>query len=113
VWATIIAASQLLDALKDVFPMARLHKSAIEHSMTLSILFVDTELEWESIFSGKYTSDEMMDRLHKLKRVQLEAERRSFPDGIAIDQELKSRAEQACLEYFEGALYNAERGEDV
>lgn len=103
IWAVIIAVSQVADALKDVFPFAKLHKSANEHSMTLNTLFIDAELEWENIFLGRFMDDEIMNRLHKLKKLQLDAEQRSFPDGLTINPALKSRAEQEALEYFVSA----------
>jgi len=52
VWGAIIAASQVADALKDVFPFAKKHKAASELAMTLDNLFIDVQLEWEYIFSG-------------------------------------------------------------
>jgi hypothetical protein len=62
VWAIIIAASQVTDALKEVFPFTKKHKAASAHTMTLGSLFIDAQLEWENIFSGRYTDDEIMKR---------------------------------------------------
>lgn len=41
VWGVVIAASQVADALKDVFPFAKKHKAACEHGMSLERLFID------------------------------------------------------------------------
>lgn len=49
VWGAIIAASQLADALKDVFPFAKKHKAASALSMTL-----DNLLDQRPIGVGKY-----------------------------------------------------------
>jgi hypothetical protein len=100
IWGAIIALAQLMDALKDVFPFARLQKACSEHAITLSYLFVDAELEWESVYAAKYADDEIMSRIHKLKRVQLDAERKSFPDGLVPDASFRLRAEQESREYF-------------
>jgi hypothetical protein len=62
VWAIIIAASQVTDALKEVFPFTKKHKAASAHTMTLGSLSIDAQLEWENIFSGRYTDDEIMKR---------------------------------------------------
>jgi hypothetical protein len=35
-WAAIIAASQLADALKEVFPFTKTHKAASEHTVALN-----------------------------------------------------------------------------
>jgi hypothetical protein len=69
VWAAIIAVSQVLDALKDVFPTTKKHKAASEHTNQLESLFIDAQLEWENIFVGRYTDDEMMNRRHKLMKL--------------------------------------------
>src|SRR5271166_1107670 len=52
VWGAIIAASQVADALRDVFPFTKKHKAASEHTITLNSMFIDAQLEWENIFSG-------------------------------------------------------------
>jgi hypothetical protein len=52
VWGAIIAASQVVDALRDVFPFTKKHKAAGEHTLTLNELVIDAQLEWENISSG-------------------------------------------------------------
>jgi hypothetical protein len=100
VWGAIIAASQVADALKDVIPFAKKHKAASEHAMTLDNLFIDVQLEWEYIFSGRYTDEEIMKLRHKLGKLQLEAESRSFPDGLAMRDALLDRAKQEATDYL-------------
>lgn len=103
-WAVIIAASQVIDALKDVFPFTKKHKSASEHTVTLDSLFIDAQLEWENIFSGRYTDEEIMNRLHKLRKLQHDAERQSFPEGLATQASLFAQAQQDAKDYF-AAVY--------
>jgi hypothetical protein len=67
VWAVIIGASQLADALKDVFPVNKIHKAASEHAVVLGSMFIDAQLEWESIFSGRYTDEQITKQRHKLR----------------------------------------------
>jgi hypothetical protein len=55
VWGSIIAAAQLLDALKDVFPFAKLHKQAAELTVALELLLIEAEDEWEKIHIGKFS----------------------------------------------------------
>jgi len=100
VWGAIIASSQVADALKDVFPFAKKHKAACEHAVMLAGLFIDVQLEWENVFSGRYTDDEIMKRLHQLRKLQLDAESRSFPDGLAERDILLDRAKQDAAEYL-------------
>jgi hypothetical protein len=100
VWGAIIALSQVADALRDVFPFTKKHKAASEHTITLGSIFIDAQLEWENIFSGRYTDDQIMNRRHKLMKLQHDAERTSFPDGLATRDALFARAEQDAKDYF-------------
>jgi hypothetical protein len=100
VWGAIIAASQLADALKDVFPFAKENKAASTHAMTLDNLFNDTQLEWENIFSGRYSDNEIMTRLHKLRKLQLDALQRNFPDGLPANDAFLAQAKQEAEAYF-------------
>jgi len=100
VWAVIIAVSQVVDALKDVFPFTKKHKAASEHTTTLESLFIDAQLEWENIFSGRYTDDEIMNRLHKLRKLQHDAGHQSFPEGLATQAALFVQAQKDAKDYF-------------
>lgn len=100
VWGSIIAVSQVADALKDVFPFTKIHKAASEHAITLENIFIDAQLEWENIFSGQYTNERIANRRHKLMKLQHEAERHNFPNGLATKASLFSEAQQEAKNYF-------------
>ncbi len=100
VWGAIIAASQVADALREVFPFTKTHKAASEQAITLEGLFIDAQLEWESIFSGRYTNDQITNRRYKLMKLQHEAERRNFPLGLATKAALFAEAQQEAKDYF-------------
>jgi|tagenome__1003787_1003787.scaffolds.fasta_scaffold20084252_2 hypothetical protein len=100
IWAAIIAASQVADALKDVFPFTKKQKAASVHATALSSMFIDAQLEWENIFSGKCTDAEITQRRHKLMKLQHDAECSNFPDGLAVNDPLFSEAQQEAKEYF-------------
>jgi len=100
VWGAIIAASQVADALRDVFPFTKKHKAASMHTITLGSIFIDAQLEWENIFSGRYTDDQITNRRHKLMKQQHDAERISFPDGLATRDSLFAQAQQDARDYF-------------
>lgn len=100
VWGFIIAMAQVADALKDVFPFAKTHKSTCAHAVTLNSLFIDAQLEWENIFGGKYSDDEIMKRVYQLRKLQLEAENHDFPDGLAMRCALLERAKQDARDYL-------------
>jgi len=100
IWGAIIATSQVADALKDVFPFAKRHKAASGYSMTLDYLFNDIQLEWENIFSGRYSDEEIMKLRHKLGKLQLDALQHDFPDGLAADDRLLAQAKQEAEAFF-------------
>ena len=100
VWGAIIAASQVTDALKDVFPFTKKHKAASVHTITLGAMFIDAQLEWENIYSGRYSDDQVMKLRHKLMKLQHDAERNNFPDGLAARDRLFAQAQHEAKEYF-------------
>jgi hypothetical protein len=102
VWATIIAASQLIDALRDVIPLARHHRAASDLANALDAIFIDTQFEWENIFAGNYTDDEISARRRKLMRLRSEAERTHFPQGHAPRRKLFALARQQAVTYLHG-----------
>jgi hypothetical protein len=81
-WGCVIAVAQVADALKDILPFAKKHKAASQLAITLDILFIDAQLEWDNIFSGKYSDEQISTRLHKLRKLQHEAEHSHFPEGL-------------------------------
>ena len=106
-WGAIIAASQLADALKEVFPFAKTHRAASDHTVVLNSMFIDAQLEWESIFSGRYTDDQISSRRHKLMKLQHEAERKAFPVGLPVNVKLFAEAQSEAKDYF-STMYGVE-----
>jgi hypothetical protein len=100
VWGAIIAASQVTDALKDVFPFTKRHKAASTHTVTLGAMFIDAQLEWESIFSGRYSDEQIMKMRYKLMKLQHDAESSNFPDGLALNSAYFAQAQREAKEYF-------------
>lgn len=100
VWGTIIALSQVADALKEVFPFAKVHKAAGDHSAALSSMLIDAQLEWENISCGQYTEQQISIRRHKLMKPQLDAERKAFPNGLGGNDRLFADAQAEAKEYF-------------
>jgi hypothetical protein len=96
----VIASSQVVDALKAVFPFTKKHKAASAHAVSLSSMFIDAQLEWENIFAGKYSDEQIMNRRHKLMKLQHDTERNNFPDGLAVKESLFADAQQEAKDYF-------------
>jgi len=106
-WGAIIAASQLADALREVFPFTRTHKAACEHAVSLNSISIDAQLEWENIFSGRFTDEQIMNRRHKLMRLQHETERKNFPHGLAEKKSSFAEAQEEAKDYF-AAMYGVQ-----
>ena len=102
VWGSIIAASQVRDALKDVFPFTKKQKAASIHTITLSsIVQCSSTHHWSGrIFSGRYSDDQIVKLRHKLLKLQHDAERNNFPDGLAVKISIFAQAEYEATQYF-------------
>ena len=99
-WGCIIAAAQLLDVLKDVFPFAKVHKQAASLTVALELLLIDAEDEWEKIHIGKVQEEAIIERRTRLRKLQLEAEQKHFPEGFEPDRKIVALATEETRTYF-------------
>jgi hypothetical protein len=67
-WGCIIAAAQLLEVLKDVFPFAKLHRQAANLTVAPELLLIDAEDEWEKIHIGKIEDEAIIERRTRLRK---------------------------------------------
>jgi hypothetical protein len=98
-WGLIIAVAQVADALREVFPFTKAHKAASEHAVALNALFIDAQLEWEGVLTGSYADDQIMKRLHKLRKLRHDADSHSFPQGLKSNKSLFAKAEEDAKRY--------------
>jgi hypothetical protein len=102
IWGTIIAAAQLADVLRDAIPLTARYKATSALVMSLDALFIEALFEWEAIFAGQLSNDEISERWRKLMQALLDAQKEQFPDGdLPERQELMALAEQDAISYFE------------
>jgi hypothetical protein len=99
-WACVIAAAQLLDVLKDVFPFSKLHKQAASLTVALELLLIDAEDEWEKIHIGKVEDQAISEQRTRLRKLQLEAEQKHFPEGFEPDRKIVALATEETRTYF-------------
>lgn len=109
-WGGIIALAQVLDATKHVFPFVKQHKSASDLTVALELLFIDAQYEWEKIYEGRVPAATIMDRCTKLRKLQLEAERKHFPEGFEPSQRLIDLATEETRSYIK-LTYPEEQGQ--
>ena len=100
VWGIILALSQLLDALKDFIPQAKHLQNASELLAVVEAMFIDARFEWNAIYNGLVPAPEIMAKWQKLAKMQLEAERKYFPDGISLPKNEEALALQDAKAYF-------------
>jgi hypothetical protein len=102
VWGAIIAASQLADALKDVFPNISRQKAANDLLVGLKSLFIEAVFEWEGVFAAKFTNEEIIERRRKLMQLQHELDVKHFPTGnLPSRPDLLALAETETITYLE------------
>ncbi|ENZ83126.1 MULTISPECIES: hypothetical protein [Caulobacter] len=99
-WSGIIAGAQLLDALKGVFPFAKLHRAASDLTVAMETIWIDADAEWTDIYAGRLTDQDITKRLQKLRKLVLQAENKHFPDGFEYEAKLAALAEQETKSYF-------------
>jgi len=68
--------------------------------MALDSLFIDAQLEWENIYAGRFSDIEIMNRRHKLMKLQHDLEAKNFPDGLATNRPMFELAQTEAETYF-------------
>jgi hypothetical protein len=86
--------------LKDVFPFTKLHKQAASLTVALELLLIDAEDEWEKIHIGKIDDEAIIERRTRLRKLQLEAEQKHFPEGFEPDGKIVALATEETRTYF-------------
>jgi hypothetical protein len=99
-WSGIIAAAQLLDATKHVFPFARLHKAAGEMTVALELLCIDAEAEWAEIESANMPDTAITERRKRLAKLRVETEYKFFPEGFEPSETMKRKARSDAHAYL-------------
>jgi hypothetical protein len=100
IWGSIIALSQVADALKDVFPFAKRKTVLSRWSRTLDALFVNAQRDWDQIAGGRCTNPQIRVLLHRLRTKRNKAEARYIPEGLSHRPQLYARAEQEAEIFF-------------
>ena len=105
IWAGIIAASQVADALKDVIPFAARHKAAVAAVYRLDALFIDALYDAEGVYGGRFTDEQIRDLRFKLLRLRQKNEKELFPDGNLPERaDLYALAETTATAYFDSTF---------
>jgi hypothetical protein len=111
IWGAIIAASQLIDALKDVFPNARSRKSSADLANALETLFIDARIEFEKVSFGNVTPEDANVSLRKLQKSRHDAETKYFPEGIVQKLSLQDEANRQTRIFFKQVYGSDEKAD--
>jgi len=100
IWACIIAASQVVDALKSVFPLYRRRGALSRWLRSLNRLFVEAQRDWDSISAGKCTDAQIRKLTHRLRVRKERAEGKYIPHGLAQREEIFEKAQNEAAKFF-------------
>ncbi|HUZ65982.1 MAG TPA: hypothetical protein VMU82_19935 [Acetobacteraceae bacterium] len=102
IWGGVIAASQVADALKDVFPFTARHKAANDLVTTLEALLIEALYEAEGVYAGQFTNEQITDRRRVLMKLRHDADAKHFPTGdLPERKDLLALADEAAIAYFD------------
>lgn len=101
VWACLIAASQVTDALRDVFPFRKRRQALSGWSNALNRLFVDAQRDWDTISTGSVTNTKIAMMTHQLRQKMQRYEETYIPDGLARKQKLFDAAQKEMETFFQ------------
>jgi hypothetical protein len=61
-WAVLLGITQVLDAVNDYIPQTKHRHAASEFVSSIESVIIDARFEWHSIYSGQYSSVDIMER---------------------------------------------------
>jgi hypothetical protein len=100
IWGSIIALSQVTDALKDVFPFYKRRAALSRWVRQLDRMFVFAQRDWEDIAGGRCTQQQIRKLLHQLRSRKQRLEAKSIPDGLVPKELFLQNAEAEAVRYF-------------
>lgn len=110
VWGAIIAASQLVNAIKEHLPFEKRLKAVRQLASKLETAFVQWETAWSEVASGDLSDSAINSRLSELKKAKVDLIGHSLSEGALPDRpELHAQAKARAELYFE-TIYST--GED-
>ncbi|WP_456655720.1 hypothetical protein [Bradyrhizobium sp. JR3.5] len=100
-WAAIVAASQVLQAVKEYLPYKNRLKALAGLSVDLNALCLVAEDQWYRVSNGTEFDDDIHDLRMQLKRKKLAALQKTFPvAGLPKKAKLVEKADAEAEQYF-------------
>jgi len=99
-WAGLIAAAQLIDALKNVFPFYKRRRALSALSRSLNQLFVEAQRNWDEIAGGHCSNVQVRKLCHQIRSRKQKAEARFMPNGLRRSDRLFNSAQAEAEQFF-------------
>lgn len=108
-WAVLIAASQVLNAIRPFLPYKERMKALSALSRELEELAIHMEIKWLEISVGELSEKEMKKLCADMLTKTSSAAHKHFPNNsIPDNQKLLSRAEQSATAYLSSHINEGE-----
>ncbi|WP_263357464.1 hypothetical protein [Acidicapsa ligni] len=101
VWALLIAATQVVDALQNVLPFQKRRESLSGWCNELDLIFVMSQRDWEATYAGRMTEERIVELTHQLRLDMQHLEMKFMPQGLPPVQKLVIVAELDMVLFFE------------
>ncbi|WP_339378235.1 hypothetical protein [Vibrio splendidus] len=101
IWATVIAASQVITAITPLLPYKTRIKQYSALLGELESLMVHAEFKWNSIASGKLTNEEINKSRFEIASAKQKSIKKHIQTTITTNVKSHRKAELAATEYFE------------
>ena len=106
VWACLIALSQVIEALKGIFPLYSVDACSANGRGHSNQLFVEAQRNWDAISSGERTNVQIRKLCHELRSRKNRAEVKHIPDGLSRRADLFNNAQLEAEHIFQYTRYN-------
>jgi len=99
-WATIIAASQVISAINPYLPYRSRIKEYTSLLHELEELMIQAEFKWYSIAEGELTASEINKARFDIRATKQKSLNKHILTTIPTDKNLHSKAEQSAKDYL-------------
>ena len=112
-WGFLIAASQVINAIKGFLPFQKRAKEIGSLNTEMEKLALDAESQWFSVFEGELNDRDIFDLVTDLKEKKWAASNKYFKDqALPIKSNYESEAAERTQDYLETYLRASKIGEN-
>jgi hypothetical protein len=101
IWAALIVAVQVADALQRAVPLAVRFTGTNELCASFDALLIEAQLEWECIAAAEWEEDKIRKRWARLAEARRVADKKALPHGLPPKPKLERLAKATATAYFD------------